>query len=84
MNRTPASPELAGKYAEKRQSQIVADIGEIEKLGVRPVLGDYLIEELHATEGLIARHETLRVAHDLLRLVSESREAALVIRADRF
>lgn len=82
VNRTPASPELAAKYAEKRQSQIVADYAEIERLGVRPVQGDYLVEELHPTEGLIARHDTHRVAHDLLRLV-KSPEPALVSRAER-
>jgi uncharacterized cofD-like protein len=75
VNRTPASPELARKYAEKGQSQIEADIDEIERLGVRPVLGEYLMEEVHPTEGLIARHDTHRVAHDLLRLMMEAREA---------
>jgi uncharacterized cofD-like protein len=75
VNRTPASPELARKYAEKGQSQIEADVAEIEKLGVIPVLGEYLIEEVHPTEGLIARHETDQVAQDLLRLMLESRES---------
>ena len=71
VNSTPASPELARKYAEKGQSQIEPDIAEIEKLGGRPVLGDYLIEEVHPTEGMIARHETHRVAQDLLRLMMQ-------------
>ena len=44
MNRTPASPELAAKYAEKQQSQIEADVDQIEALGVKPVLGEYLTE----------------------------------------
>lgn len=70
VNRTPASPELAQKYAEKRQSQIEADVQQIEALGVKPVLGEYLMEEEHPTEGLIARHETHRVAQDLLRLMT--------------
>src|SRR5208283_2026979 len=45
VNRTPASPALALKYAEKRQSQIEADVDQIEALGAKPVLGEYLIEE---------------------------------------
>lgn len=83
VNRTPASPELARKYAEKGQSQIEADIDEIERLGVRPVLGEYLMEEVHPTEGLIARHDTHRVARDLLRLMMEAREAEVAaVRAE--
>ncbi len=74
VNRTPASPELARKYAEKGQSQIEADLEEIEKLGVKPVLGEYLREELHSTEVMIARHDTHRVAQDVLRLMIEARE----------
>jgi len=75
VNRTPASPELARKYAEQGQSQIEADIEEIERLGVRAVLGDYLVEEVHSTEGLIARHNTRHVARDLLQLMMDGREA---------
>ncbi len=73
VNRTPASPELAAKYAEKRQSQIEADVDRIEALGVKPVLGEYLMEDLR-DDGLIARHDTHRVAQDLLRLMMEVRE----------
>jgi uncharacterized cofD-like protein len=79
VNRTPASPQLAAKYAEKRQSQIEADVNQIEALGVKPVLGEYLIEEMHTTEGLIARHETHRVAKDLLRLMTDVRDSVPVL-----
>jgi uncharacterized cofD-like protein len=72
VNRTPASAELARKYAEQGQSQIEADVDQIEKLGVTAVLGDYLVEAARASEGLIARHETNRVAQDLLRLMVEA------------
>jgi len=82
VNRAPASPELAKKYAEKRQSQLEADIEEIERLGVKPLLGDYLMEEVHPTEGLIARHDTHRVAQDLLRLMMEVRESPLAALRD--
>ncbi|MGA9565721.1 MAG: uridine diphosphate-N-acetylglucosamine-binding protein YvcK [Candidatus Korobacteraceae bacterium] len=74
VNQTPASPTMAKKYAEKQQSQIVVDSDQIEALGVKPILGDYLAEEMDATEGQIARHETHHVAHDLLQLMLESRE----------
>jgi uncharacterized cofD-like protein len=74
VNQTLASPTMAKKYAEKQQSQIVVDVERIEALGVKPILGDYLAEEINSREGLIARHETHHVAHDLLQLMLESRE----------
>ncbi len=82
VNRTPASPELARKYAEQGQSQIEADIEQIEGLGVTPVLGEYLMEEVRAAQGLIARHDTHRVAQDLLRLMTGEREAKLPALSD--
>lgn len=75
VNRTPASPELALKYAEKRQSQIEPDVEQIRALGVKPLLGEYMMEEIHLSEGLIARHDTHRVAQDLLKLMMELRES---------
>ena len=74
VNRTPASPALALKYAEKLQSQIEADVDQIAALGVKPILGEYLLEAVDPKEGLIARHNTRQVAHDLLRLMMELRE----------
>ena len=75
VNRNPASPSLAQKYAEKQQSQIDPDVERIEALGVKPVLGEYLLEAIDPKEGLVARHDTYRVAQDLLRLMMESRES---------
>jgi uncharacterized cofD-like protein len=66
INRTPLSDELKAKYALEGASQIFADLGAIEQLGVCPVLGDYL-EEAGA-----ARHATDRVAHDLLQLTVQA------------
>jgi len=63
INRTPASEELQAKYASEGACQIVNDLDEVEALGVIPVLGDYL-EEAGA-----ARHNTARVARDLLELI---------------
>jgi uncharacterized cofD-like protein len=66
INRTPASDELKAKYASEGACQIINDLDAIETLGVIPVLGDYL------EEGIVARHNTERVARDLLELVSHS------------
>ena len=73
INRTPASQELAFKYAEKQQAQIEADVDQVEALGVKPILGEYLLEAMDPKEGLIARHDTHQVAHDLLQLMMELR-----------
>jgi uncharacterized cofD-like protein len=68
INQTPASEELKTKYASEGACQIVNDLDAIESLGVIPVLGDYL------DEGGVARHNTSRVAHDLMQLISQRRE----------
>ncbi len=66
INRKAASDEMKAKYALEGASQIVADLGAIETLGVCPVLGDYL------EEGTVARHATDQVAHDLITLMAKS------------
>ncbi len=60
VNRTSLSADLKAKYALEGASQIVADLDAIEAMGVCPVLGDYLYEDN------VARHNTHRVAEDLL------------------
>jgi uncharacterized cofD-like protein len=65
LNRTPLSETLKGKYALERAAQILNDTSEFERLGVRPVEGDYLDETAE-----VARHATDRVARDLLALVA--------------
>jgi uncharacterized cofD-like protein len=65
INRTPASDELQAKYASQGACQIVNDLEAIEALGVIPVLGDYL------EEAGVARHNTARVARDLMHLVAQ-------------
>jgi uncharacterized cofD-like protein len=65
INQTPASEELKGKYASEGACQIVNDLDAVEALGVIPVLGDYL------DEGGVARHNTSRVAHDLMHLAAQ-------------
>jgi uncharacterized cofD-like protein len=64
LNRTPASAELQAKYASEGACQIVHDLDAIEALGVIPVLGDYL------EEAAVARHNTSRVARDLMQLMA--------------
>ncbi len=68
INRTPVSDELKAKYASEGACQIVNDLDAIEALGVIPVLGDYL------DEGGVARHDTARVARDLMELVAQRPE----------
>jgi uncharacterized cofD-like protein len=63
INRTPVSDDLKSKYALEGACQIVSDLDEVEKLGVIPVLGDYL------EQAGVARHATDQVARDLLPLI---------------
>src|SRR5271170_452825 len=67
INRTPVSNELKAKYALEGACQIVNDLDAIEALDVIPVLGDYL------EEAGVARHNTARVASDLVQLTSQAR-----------
>lgn len=68
INRAPASEGLMAKYARQGAAQIQVDLDDIQKLGVIPVLGDYL------EEGEVARHNSPRVAHDLLQLRAQARK----------
>jgi uncharacterized cofD-like protein len=65
INRTPVSDELKAKYALEGACQITADLEAIEALGVIPVLGDYL------EEAGVARHNTVRLAGDLVQLADK-------------
>jgi uncharacterized cofD-like protein len=65
INRTPVSNELKAKYALEGACQIVNDLDAIEALGVRPVFGDYLDQDG------VARHNTSRVAGDLMQLAEK-------------
>ncbi len=76
INRTPVSKELGAKYALEGACQIVADLDAIEALGVIPVLGDYL------EEAGVARHNTARVASDLVQLPTQSKGADREGRSD--
>jgi uncharacterized cofD-like protein len=65
LNRNPVSNEMKAKYAREGGCQIELDLEAIEALGVIPVLGDYL------EEAGVARHNTARVARDLMQLATE-------------
>ena len=65
INRTPVSNTMKAKYAEEGACQIVNDLDAIEALGVIPVLGDYL------EEAGVARHNTSRVARDLVQVATQ-------------
>ncbi len=68
INRAPVSSALQAKYALEGAAPIVGDLEAIEKLGVTPVLGDYL------EDAELARHDSAKVAHDLLELHSQARK----------
>lgn len=77
INRTPLSPELKAKYALQGAAQIVSDLDQVEKMGVCPVVGEYL------EEATVARHATAAIARDLLQLSAQSlekRQAAAQVR----
>jgi uncharacterized cofD-like protein len=66
LNSRPVSPELKAKYALEGATQIVVDAPEIESMGVRCVLADYLEEDR------VARHNTDRLARDLLKILNQA------------
>ena len=66
INQKPVSAEMKTKYALEGASQIAVDLDAIEGLGICPVLGDYLDEEV------VARHATDRVASDLMALMAQT------------
>ena len=63
LNVKEISSELKSKYALEGASQVVVDADAVKALGVRPIPGDYLIEDRG-----VARHATDRVANELMRL----------------
>jgi uncharacterized cofD-like protein len=66
VNQRPVSSELKAKYALEGAAQILADLHTIEKMGVCPVIGDYL------EEAGVARHATDVVARDVLEVAQNA------------
>src|SRR3984885_283629 len=69
LNSAPISDSLKAKYALEGAAQVVVDEDAIRQLGVTPVLGDYLDEHE------VARHDTSRIARDLMELVLKRQSA---------
>jgi len=65
LNCAPASEALKAKYALEGAEQIANDLDQVQQLGVRPLVGNYLDETAE-----VARHATARVARDLLALAA--------------
>jgi len=65
LNVKELSEDLKAKYALEGASQIAIDEEEVKRLGVKPILGDYL----YSDKG-VARHNTDRVAKELMQLTA--------------
>jgi len=72
INTEPLSTGLKAKYALEGASQIVSDTDAVEAMGVTPVLGNFLVED-----NGVARHDTHRVAEQLMTLVTSRALTAL-------
>lgn len=70
INRAPVPQILRDKYAEEGASPIVPDLEAVQALGVQPILGDYL------DQSGLARHDSDRIAQDLLSLAARIRQGA--------
>lgn len=76
INNSPAPEEMRTKYAQEGQEQIAIDIDRIRQLGVKSILGNYLDVYRRPEDGApIARHNTQRVAEDLIKIGSELKRA---------
>jgi uncharacterized cofD-like protein len=70
LNTAPISDQLKAKYALEGAAQVVVDEETIRELGVTPVLGDYLDERE------VVRHDTGRIAQDLMELVLKKQSSS--------
>ena len=70
INTAPISWAVAERYAREQAQPIVADVDEVEKLGVAVIRGAF------AHEGQVLRHDYDRVADVLLSLVDRRNSAA--------
>jgi uncharacterized cofD-like protein len=76
LNRKHISSGMKAKYALEGATQVVVDRREVEEMGVKPVLGDYL------AEGEVVRHDTARIAADVLTLAALSHSESTAARHD--
>ena len=76
INNEAAPEELREKYALEGQTPISIDLERLHKLGVRTVLGNYLDVFRRKEDGApVARHNTQRVAEDLIKIGTGARRA---------
>lgn len=66
INRISASDELKSRYSREGATEVIADIEAVNAMGVQAVMGDYMVE------GDVARHDTDKLAIDLLRLAKSA------------
>lgn len=80
INSTPAPDEMKAKYAQEGQEQISIDIDRIRALGVKSVLGNYL--DMYRTKDgtVLARHNTQRVAEDLMKIATQAKRSPQQVR----
>jgi uncharacterized cofD-like protein len=76
INSASAPEELREKYTQEGQTQISIDMDKLHKLGVKTVLGNYLDVYRRKEDGApVARHNTQRVAEDLIKIGMGRRRA---------
>lgn len=69
VNTAPVSASMRERYAEEHAKQVEADLPAIEKLGVKCIAGNFILES-H-----FARHATDRLCQELLRLANSAQPA---------
>lgn len=65
LNTTPVPASLKMAYAAEQAEPIVSDLDKIRELGVEPILGEYLDDEV------VARHNSVRIAGQLIEFSAE-------------
>jgi len=71
-NTAPVSSTLKMAYAAEQAEPIVNDLDEVRALGVEPLTGDYL------DDAIVARHNSDRIARDLIQLAARHHSAQQV------
>jgi uncharacterized cofD-like protein len=73
LNTTPVPPSLKMAYAAEQAEPIVNDLDRIRELGVEPILGEYLDDEV------VARHSCARIAGNLIEFSAARRRTGKMI-----
>ncbi|MGA2991622.1 MAG: gluconeogenesis factor YvcK family protein [Candidatus Korobacteraceae bacterium] len=70
LNTSAVPPALKLAYAAQQAEPIANDLEQVRALGVEPLLGEYL------DDTVVARHNTRKLAHDLMKLARTRRPQA--------